>query len=134
MSEIEMQSTGSKFACPACGYRMWDDPLGSYENCDVCGWQDDARQRIFPFSDIGANHQSLYDYQKEVRQREADAYLRAGDHRRDPNWRWLTEEDRQDFSDGAPTTGQEYFLSIREADARAAEYGDYKGFEYWRRD
>jgi hypothetical protein len=133
MSQGDVQGTESQFACPACGYQMWDDPLGSFEFRGVCGWQDDACQRIFPFSAIGANHQSLFDYQEEVRQREADGHIKVGQYERDPNWRWFTEDDQARFTHGAPTTGEDYFFAGRDADVRAAESGDYTIFEYWRR-
>ena len=44
--------------CPVCGQTEFSE-IGSYEICDVCGWEDDDYQMRFPDSDGGANHISL---------------------------------------------------------------------------
>jgi hypothetical protein len=87
---------------------MWDDPLGSFEFRGVCGWQDDACQRIFPFSAIGANHQSLFDYQEEVRQREATG--------RQPQVRITSSQV------GMQTSGRQNLATTRSLNIGAARY------------
>ena len=133
MNTGQNQESEKRFACPACGYRMWESPVGCYEFCAVCGWQDDAVQRVYPFNSVGANHISLYDFQQEVRQREVDGKLLSEGYERDPDWRWLTEEDRAFLSDGAPATGKEYFDAIDKPDTKASDSDSSVEYEYWLR-
>jgi hypothetical protein len=51
-----------KFPCPVCGYKVFKSPPGSYDNCPICGWEDDISQLRFPKS-IGANKISLLEAQ-----------------------------------------------------------------------
>ncbi|WP_143171274.1 CPCC family cysteine-rich protein [Rhizobacter sp. OV335] len=44
--------------CPCCGSRTLG-ALGSYEICEVCGWEDDPVQSTDPDYAGGANHESL---------------------------------------------------------------------------
>jgi hypothetical protein len=46
------------YPCPCCGSRTLG-ALGSYEICDVCGWEDDPVQSADPDYAGGANHESL---------------------------------------------------------------------------
>lgn len=50
----------SRFACPCCGYlTIAEPPTGSYEICEVCGWEDDNVQAEDPAFRGGANKNSL---------------------------------------------------------------------------
>jgi Cysteine-rich CPCC len=53
-----------RFTCPSCGYLAFTEPLGSYEFCPVCGWQDDLFQLRFPNLAGGANRPCLIDAQR----------------------------------------------------------------------
>jgi Cysteine-rich CPCC len=105
--------------CPACGFITKDEPLGDYEFCAICEWQDDPVQHDFPLSG-GANKVCLVEKQIEILRRwpvhvrEADGYLRVED------WRPLyAAEVKQDV----PKDGMAYFEASGEAG------GQY----YWRR-
>lgn len=52
-----------KHKCPVCGQTEFDS-IGSYDICDVCGWEDDPYQEEHPEDDVGANELSLIDYRK----------------------------------------------------------------------
>lgn len=46
------------YPCPCCGYLVFDEEPGSYDNCPVCGWEDDLSQLRFPTM-AGANRPLL---------------------------------------------------------------------------
>jgi hypothetical protein len=57
-----------KFACHCCGFlTLTEEPLGSYEICPVCFWEDDYVQLMEPTVGGGPNHVSL----EEARQNYA---------------------------------------------------------------
>ncbi|WP_375769210.1 CPCC family cysteine-rich protein [Archangium gephyra] len=41
------------YPCPCCGYRVFDEPLGSYSICPYCFWEDDALQLEFATTHAG---------------------------------------------------------------------------------
>ncbi|OAS21573.1 hypothetical protein A8708_16730 [Paenibacillus oryzisoli] len=46
----------TKYTCPCCGYKTFDEePLGTYDICDVCDWEDDAVMNENPDYWGGAN-------------------------------------------------------------------------------
>ncbi len=47
-----------KALCPCCGKRMVDAGH-TYDICEVCGWEDDNNQFLYPDDDRGANGVSL---------------------------------------------------------------------------
>ena len=48
------------YPCPCCGYlTLPESPPGTYENCDVCFWEDDTVQFDHPDYEGGANQVSL---------------------------------------------------------------------------
>ena len=50
----------ASFSCPCCGYlTRSEERLGTYEICEVCGWEDDFAQAIDPDYAGGANAVSL---------------------------------------------------------------------------
>lgn len=82
-----------KYACLCCGYKILDErPSGTYEICDICGWEDDNR-------DGGANKVTL----KEAKENFKIFGVSDPDHpelkkmvrkpnesdERDPNWESL---------------------------------------------
>lgn len=49
-----------RYACPCCGYlTLEESPPGTYEICEVCGWEDDHLQFSDPKLRGGANRLSL---------------------------------------------------------------------------
>lgn len=51
-------TTDDLYPCPCCSSRTLG-ALGSYEICDVCGWEDDPVQSADPDYAGGANHENL---------------------------------------------------------------------------
>ena len=51
-------ANGQLFPCPCCGSRVID-ASGTYEVCEVCGWEDDPVQLADPDYSGGANAESL---------------------------------------------------------------------------
>jgi hypothetical protein len=82
-----------KYPCPCCGYIVFREPVGSYDLCPLCGWEDDGVQLRHPALGGGANSSSLWEAQQR-----ALAHLPLGrdlarGFGRDPQWRPLTEAD-----------------------------------------
>lgn len=53
-----------KYTCPSCGYKVFDEPSGSYSICPICFWEDDYVQNNDPLYRGGANTVSLYEAQQ----------------------------------------------------------------------
>lgn len=47
------------FPCPSCRFLVFGEPPGSYEICDLCGWEDDHVQLANPAMGGGANKEKL---------------------------------------------------------------------------
>jgi hypothetical protein len=80
------------YPCPVCGYLTFAEPPGSYDVCEVCGWEDDALQLEFATSLAGgANSMTLAEAQQAfVRAAERQARKHPGTQvprERDPGWR-----------------------------------------------
>ncbi len=43
-----------KYPCPVCGNKYLDEKYGSFEICQICGWEEDGYQQRHP-DEIGAN-------------------------------------------------------------------------------
>lgn len=71
------------YPCPCCGYKVHDEPPGSYNICPICFWEDDISQLRFP-EISGANHLSLIEGQKNFAEFGA-CEKRILEHVRDPN-------------------------------------------------
>ena len=100
-----------KYPCPCCGFVVFDEQVGSYDICPLCGWEDDPVQLTYPGMAGGANTESLFDaQQKFVQTMPADRQLHRG-FRRDPSWRPLRREEARTRSD-QPNSGREYFDAI----------------------
>jgi hypothetical protein len=75
----------AKYPCPCCGYLVFDEEPGSYDICEVCGWEDDLSQLRFATVGGGANQADLV-----ASQQKFIAATRAEpNRRRDPEWRPL---------------------------------------------
>ena len=60
---MNISATGEFFPCPCCGSFMISEP-GTYEVCEVCGWEDDPVQSADPEYAGGANTESLSAYRE----------------------------------------------------------------------
>lgn len=85
-----------------------DEPPGSYNICDVCGWEDDHVQLAHPRMRGGANHESLVEAQAAALERFPIDLEISGGYERDRTWRPLRENE-QPLHDDAPRSGREYF-------------------------
>ena len=96
------------FPCPACGFRVFSNPPGSFSECPVCGWEDDEVQLRYPGTPTGANANGLMGYQKRVMERiPVDIPVIKG-FERDSEWRPLRPEEATGlFETGEP--GKTYF-------------------------
>lgn len=48
------------YVCPCCGeHTLHESPPGTFEICDICGWEDDNVQYLNPDYSGGANAFSL---------------------------------------------------------------------------
>lgn len=56
------------YPCPCCGFlTLGEQPPGTYEICDVCGWEDDNVQFDNPDVAGGANSISLNQARKNFK-------------------------------------------------------------------
>lgn len=79
------------YACPCCGYLSLEmDPLGSFENCRVCGWKNDPVQVEDPDYRGGANSESL----REAQQAFLAIKTETPDEPRDPTWQALSPQSK----------------------------------------
>ena len=116
-----MKAQERNFPCPSCGFEVFSEPPGSYEICELCGWEDDHVQLRFPAMAGGANKSSLAYHQLQALAEYPINVSLAKGFRRSNQWRPLLE--REIVSPQSPTSGVEYF------DAAAAEAPQY----YWPR-
>lgn len=99
------------YPCPSCGFLVFEEPTGSYDICEICGWEDDDAQLKYPTMKVGANNgESLLDCQKEILKEIPPEIKEHNGVRRCSNWRPLNAKDLQ-TEDKIPTTGIEYFFS-----------------------
>lgn len=110
------------YPCPSCGYEVFSEPPGSYEICDVCGWEDDAVQLQFPFMQGGANEVSLWEWQQKIAAKLAAADVLDGSVKRCADWRPLDAKDDQTVAN-APDGGLKHVEGAADVD------GEY----YWRK-
>jgi hypothetical protein len=99
-----------QYPCPACGFLSFSEPPGSYEICDICGWEDDHVQLAHPRLRGGANSESLLEAQRELLKAIPIEVKESNGIRRDPDWRPLSEKETE-IGESAPKTTKEYFCS-----------------------
>ena len=100
-----------KFPCPCCGFVVFAQPVGSYEICPLCDWEDDPVQLMFPALGGGANHFSLFEAQSRALRAAAPEVQLYRGFVRHPAWRPLRPEEAQPRPD-QPDTGRHYFEAI----------------------
>lgn len=114
-----MEAEEKSFPCPSCGFEVFSEPPGSYEICDLCGWEDDHVQLRFPAMAGGANKLSLAQHQLQAVGAYPLNVSLAKVYRRCKEWRPLVASEVASLL--SPTSGLEYF------DAAAGEAPQY----YW---
>ena len=110
------------FPCPSCGFLTFGEPPGSYEICELCGWEDDHVQLAHPSMSGGANKSNLVAHQVRVLQTYPLGVTAVGGHTRSSAWRPLRLSEVQSLD--APTDGRAYFEAAAEAEPQY----------YWLRD
>jgi len=98
------------YPCPACGFLQFSGPPGTYEICQMCGWEDDHVQLANPRMRGGANSESLAEAQQAALQRYPRVMREFEGEARDSSWRPLTDAEA-DVAPEAPRTGRQYFLA-----------------------
>lgn len=101
------------YPCPSCGFLIFDEPPGSYNICDICGWEDDHVQLKHPFMRGGANGGSLFDYQQEIIKEIPIEVKETSEYIRDSAWYPLRSEDYTE-DENIPNSGLGYFLAATE--------------------
>jgi hypothetical protein len=81
------------YPCPACGFRTFSLPPGSFEICPVCRWEDDNVQFTCQEMASGANDRSLVECQAETIRRLPLHIQVAEGYRRDHGWRPWEKDD-----------------------------------------
>jgi hypothetical protein len=117
-----MKGQERNFPCPSCGFDVFSEPPGSYEICELCGWEDDHVQLRFPAMAGGANKSSLAQHQLQALAAYPINVSLAKGFRRSNEWRPLLECEIVS-PQSSPKSGVEYF------DAAAADAPQY----YWLR-
>ena len=49
----------AKYPCPVCGSLEMSEPIGSFDICPVCGWEDDYLGQENPDDPICGTHPTL---------------------------------------------------------------------------
>lgn len=75
--------------CSCCGYLTLPESQGSYEICELCGWQDDEVQQRWPGYAGGANEPSLCAAQAAFLPRLPGLAAESARFARAPDWRPL---------------------------------------------
>ena len=76
-----------KFACPVCGFLVFESSSGSYEICPVCDWEDDPVQLKYPELKGGANRHSFWEAQQKILERIPETTQAFSGYVRDRRWR-----------------------------------------------
>ncbi len=80
--------------CPACGFLTVDEEFyGTYNICDICGWEDDGVQLANPACGVGANKESLIEAQAMVLPKHPLIESVTAGFKRDLHWRPLRPDE-----------------------------------------
>ncbi len=101
----------NSFPCPSCGFLVFSEPIGSYEICHICNWEDDDVQLKYPGMRGGANTSSLKEYQDLILKEIPVDVREYKGNKRDLKWRPLKENEIIDSNKG---TGKNYFHAAGE--------------------
>lgn len=87
--------SNKKYTCPSCGYKVFEEPVGSDDICPICFWQDDSIDLEAMYEPMGPNHVSLEQAQKNYQKFGASEKHFVGnvhrpkDEEKDLKWRML---------------------------------------------
>jgi hypothetical protein len=85
----------SHLPCPACGFlTVPDATYGSYNICQLCGWEDDGVQLANPACSGGANRESLIEAQARALGRFPLSTSETAGIGRSSSWRPLSESEQ----------------------------------------
>ncbi len=109
---VYTSQSAMKYPCPCCGYRVFEEPPGSWDICPICFWEDDLSQLRFAHMAGGANRLCLADAQrnyteKGVSQPGMEQHVRRPSNYdlRDEAWRPI-DSSRDDIEE--PVRGVDY--------------------------
>ncbi|MBK8725239.1 MAG: hypothetical protein IPL96_04050 [Holophagaceae bacterium] len=115
-SSVRQHTVSSpQYPCPSCGFLVFEEPVGSYDICGLCGWEDDPVQLASPGLRGGANGGSLKDYQDDALKEYPESITHFGEYVRAPGWRPLRSEECSVSTPG-DGTGIGYFHAAVKAD------------------
>jgi len=81
------------YTCPCCGYKTLEEkPPGTYEICELCGWEDDFVQFKDPDYEGGANGESLREAQYNFLKESKDENY-GEEYVKDNEWKILSSPD-----------------------------------------
>ncbi len=92
----------TRYACPCCGHMTYlEEPIGTYDICPVCYWEDDPVQSNNPDYAGGANIVSLREAQQNFItygycEERVKGHVRkpTSDEPKDPEWKSVEESER----------------------------------------
>ncbi|NIB41780.1 hypothetical protein HBA55_19395 [Pseudomaricurvus alkylphenolicus] len=85
--------------CPSCGFLTCEENYGSYNICEICGWEDDGVQLANPCSGGGANGESLSEAQeKSITEYPLSVEIAEG-LKRSKRWRPLTKAEIETYNE-----------------------------------
>jgi len=116
----------SKFACPCCGYLVFDE-RDCYEICPICFWEDDGIQIADPWFSGGANKPSLEESQRNF------AEFGAMEKRFISNVRAVTEDDTQDPDWRPVQLNDKMYVTTPREIGEQHRFGVIVPYEYWKR-
>jgi len=96
---------------------MFAESPGSYESCDLCGWEDDHVQLRHPAMGGRANKLSLAAHQQLALQRLPLDVVQSGQFFRAPHWRPLRQDEVIAAKPG-PNDGSSYLEAANDESPR----------------
>jgi hypothetical protein len=103
------------FPCPSCGFLVFDEPMGSYDICEICDWEDDHVQLKHPLLRGCANRECLLESQEKILIEIPFDIKEYKGYVRDIEWRPLLPKDYNNDKK-LPKGGLDYFNTATEED------------------
>lgn len=111
--EAKMVERPLIYPCPSCGFFVFDEPVGSYDICPICNWEDDHVQLKYPGMRGGANGDSLVEFQIKILKTLPIHVTEHQGYHRDKSWRPLKQEECEK-PNSYPKSGEDYFHAAGE--------------------
>ena len=93
------KNKSNEVPCPSCGfYSIGESIFGSFNICDICGWEDDNVQLANPSSSGGANKISLIESQIIILNKIPLEIKEYNGIKRDRKWRPLNKQEIAKFN------------------------------------